>query len=106
MRAPKSAEIILLNMKKEVDGARSFLREVSAGRAGNDGPYFSPCRARGADSEKSIKNHPLSVPHPHPLPFVFQFFARFRPCILRTAPVVSHTPDTRLAQVPRTRECG
>ena len=59
MRAPKSAEMILLNMKKEVDHARGFLREVSAGRAGNDGPYFSPCRAKGAGEEKSIKNHPM-----------------------------------------------
>ena len=57
-------QTILLDMKKENDSARSFLREVSSGRAGNDGPYFSPCRAKGAEDEKSIKNHPLSLPLP------------------------------------------
>ena len=55
-------QVMLINMKRENDSARSFLREVSAGRAGNDGPYFSPCRAKGAEDEHSIKNHPLSVP--------------------------------------------
>ena len=68
MRAPKSADMILLHMKKEVDSARGFLREVSAGRAGNDGPYFSPCRATGAGEVNSIKNHPMCVALP---PFAF-----------------------------------
>jgi hypothetical protein len=57
-------QLLLINMKKENDSARSFLREVSAGRAGNDGPYFSPCRAKGGGDEKSIKDHPLSVAPP------------------------------------------
>ena len=68
LKAPKSAahmnQLLLINMKKENDSARSFLREVSAGRAGNDGPYFSPCRAKGSGDEKSIKDHPLSVAPP------------------------------------------
>ena len=66
LRVHKSAahmnQTVLLDMKRENDSARSFLREVSSGRAGNDGPYFSPCRAKGAEDEKSIKNHPLSLP--------------------------------------------
>jgi len=99
MRAPKSAEIILLNMRKEVDGARSFLREVSAGRAGNDGPYFSPCRARGADNEKSIKSHPLSVPHPgpHPVPLAPpNCLHPAVPCALRAQHKVKHKTDVHL----------
>ena len=60
MRAPKAAEALLINMKKEMESARSFVREVSAGKVGGDGPYFSPCRAAGADTgDKPIKAHPL-----------------------------------------------
>jgi len=66
MRAPKSADVILMHMKKEVDSARGFLREVSSGRAGNDGPYFSPCRAKGAGDVNSIKNHPIYLANVSP----------------------------------------
>jgi hypothetical protein len=60
MRAPKPAAMMLQSMMKEVNSARGWLREISAGQAGSNGPYFSPCHAKGAgQGSPSFHNHPL-----------------------------------------------
>ena len=63
MRAPKPAAMMLQSMMKEVNSARGWLREISAGQAGSNGPYFSPCHAKGGQGSgsPSFHSHPLYV---------------------------------------------
>ncbi len=63
MRAPKPAAIMLQSMMKEVNSARGWLREISAGQAGSNGPYFSPCHVKGGNGggSPSFHTHPLYI---------------------------------------------
>ena len=58
MRAPIEAMQQLQTMQSEVNSAREWIRKVSGGEIGTDGPYFSPCRAKGTDKD-SFQHHPL-----------------------------------------------
>eukprot|EP00960_Hanusia_phi_P077826 768745-Hanusia_phi.AAC.8 len=59
MRAPKPAAQMLKKMMSEVMCARGWLKEVSAGSAGSNGPYFSPCRVKGGRDIDVVKNHSI-----------------------------------------------
>ena len=63
MRAPKPAAMMLQSMMKEVNTARGWLREISAGQAGSNGPYFSPCHVKGGhvSGSPSFHSHPLYI---------------------------------------------
>jgi hypothetical protein len=63
MRAPKPAAIMLQSMMKEVNSTRGWLREISAGQAGSNGPYFSPCHVKGGNGSgsPSYHTHPLYI---------------------------------------------
>lgn len=58
MRTPHEAIRQLHGMSSEIMQARSWLRAVSAGEMGIEGPYFSPCKAKGQGGG-GIQNHPL-----------------------------------------------
>lgn len=58
MREPLVAMQQLQTMQQEMNQAREWIRKVSGGEMGNDGPYFSPCRAKGGDHD-AFHHHPL-----------------------------------------------
>ena len=61
MRESKPAALVLQNMLREVNCARTFLREISGGKAGSDGPYFSPCHAKNAKGSPAFHSHPFYI---------------------------------------------
>jgi hypothetical protein len=63
MRAPKPAALVLHNMMKELNTARGWLREITAGQIGANGPYFSPCHVKDSTrpGSPSFHTHPLYI---------------------------------------------
>jgi hypothetical protein len=59
MRQPLAVMSQLQTMQNEMNQAREWIRKVSGGEMGTQGPYFSPCRAKGPGSGEGFQNHPL-----------------------------------------------
>jgi len=59
MRQPLAVMSQLQTMQNEMNQAREWIRKVSGGEMGTQGPYFSPCRAKGSGSGEGYQNHPL-----------------------------------------------
>jgi hypothetical protein len=58
MRAPHLAVQQLQGMSVEITQARSWLRSISGGEFGSDGPHFSPCKVK-EDPEAGLQGRPL-----------------------------------------------
>jgi hypothetical protein len=58
MRAPHIAMQQLQGMTSEITQARSWLRSISGGEFGSDGPHFSPCKVK-EESEGGLQGRPL-----------------------------------------------
>jgi len=55
MQTPESATNLLNSMATEMQSARGWLREVSAGSLPSDGPYFSPCRVKNEEDLSKLR---------------------------------------------------
>jgi hypothetical protein len=58
MRAPHLAIQQLQGMSVEITQARSWLRSISGGEFGSDGPHFSPCKVK-EEVEAGLQGRPL-----------------------------------------------